>query len=402
MVKGTMAGTFGRAVRLIPQPTVVSLFSGIMGLDLGFERLGFRVKVAVEVDKFAASTIHMNRTHIPIIQEDVRQVSTARILREAGLAPGGVSVVIGGPPCAPFTTAGRRKGLSDERGSLVMEFIRVVKEAGPDYFVMENVPGLRSLPLRHVSCYVRRDRSRELSADERLGSGFRQVLTLFRETGYRIAWRVLDAADFGVPQHRKRLFIVGSRNGTQFGFPRPTHGSRTSSFVQSGRWEPWLTFGDARKGLRGRPEIIGFPPSWGRYLRYVPPGGNWRNLPPRVRRRAMGGAYESWGGRVGFFRRLAWDEPAPTLVGVPTQKASCLAHPDKLRPLSVREYARLQGFPDAWKFAGSTRRKYQLIGQAVPIGLSQAVAGALVKSLRADPQYRCVRPQPNAQAPIRA
>ena len=134
------------------------------------------------------------------------------------------------------------------------------------------------------------------------------------------------------------------------------------------------------------PDHRAFSPVWGGYLDQVPPGGNWRDLPEPVQRKVLGGAYDDpsnprtrgkKGGRTGFMRRLSWEKPSPTLVDSPTTKAACLCHPDETRPLTVGEYAKIQGFPEGWKFEGSVTAKYRLIGQATPVGLARAVARAV-------------------------
>lgn len=374
------------------RPTVVSLFTGAMGLDLGFEQAGFEVKVALDVSEFACATVRANRSVIPVICNDIRRVSTDDILRKAGLGVGGATVVTGGPPCQAFSTAGKRLSINDTRldrgGDLVFEFLRVVREAKPQFFVFENVTGLLSAAIRHMSFYERiRKREHEIPPDARLGTAFERILEEFRGTGYRIKWAILNAADYGVPQVRKRLFIVGSRDGVDIAFPPlPTHGRPGSLAVATGRVKPWLTLRDAIWDLRDREDLEYIPfPSWGKYLRYVPPGGSWVNIPEDLRREAMGGAYYSQGGRRGFFRRLSWDRPAPTLVTSPVMKATCLCHPDYDRPLSVEEYARIQCFPDDWKFVGPTEAKYRMIGEAVPPPLGYMVATCILRVLREDP-----------------
>lgn len=371
-----------------PRPSVISLFTGGMGLDLGFEQAGWEIRACVDADRFAAATIGANRPRVPVINRDIRKVPTSWILRVAGLGPGGPTCVIGGPPCSPFTYGGRRQGLTDLRGSLVYEFIRVVREAGPEFFVFENVPGLARAALKHISCYVRRSGTVEIAPEEQLGSAFEQILSAFNKTGYDVVSTILDAADFGVPQHRKRLLILGSRAGVPFPLPRQTHAAPNDPRVIRGELRPWRTLRDAIGELRDpNAEHVEFPPNWARFMDLIPEGGDWRALPEGLQKEAMGNAYYSWGGRRGFLRRLRWDRPSPTLVSTPDMKACSLAHPEFPRPLSVPEYLRLQAFPDSWILPGTTPTRYRLVGQAVPVGLSFAIASRLFGELPFGPRH---------------
>jgi DNA (cytosine-5)-methyltransferase 1 len=383
------------------RPTVVSLFTGAMGLDLGFEMEGFEIRVTLDVDEWACKTVSENRTGIPVIRNDIRRIPTDEILRKAGLGVGGPAIVTGGPPCQSFSTAGRRRSINDDRpvagGDLVFEFLRIVQEAKPQFFVFENVTGLLSAAIRHISFYERaRFKEDEMPVEAKLGTAFGRILDAFKGTGYSIKCAVLNSADYGVAQVRKRLFIVGSRNRTPLPFPpTPTHAPPGSLEVASGSRKPWLTLRDAIWNLKDREDLEYLPfPSWGKYLKYVPPGGCWVNLPKELQKDAMGGAYDDpddplrkgrRGGRRGFFRRLSWDRPAPTLVTSPLMKATCLCHPDHDRPLSVEEYARVQSFPTDWVFVGPTQKKYRMIGEAVPPPLASAVAMCILRALRENP-----------------
>jgi DNA (cytosine-5)-methyltransferase 1 len=386
-----MHGTSAHDTRhsLSPSPSVVSLFTGAMGLDLGFEQAGWEIRVCVDADRFAAATIRANRPRVPVINHDIRRVPTSQILRAAGLGPGGPTCVIGGPPCSPFTYGGSRRGLADLRGTLVFEFIRVVREAGPEFFVFENVPGLARAALKHISCYLRRSGTVKIAPEERLGSAFEQILSAFSETGYDVVSTIVDAADFGVPQHRRRLLILGSRAGVPFPLPTQTHAAPDDPRVIRGDLRPWRTLRDAIGELRDpKAEHVGFPPNWARFMDLIPEGGDWRALPDGLRKEAMGNAYHSWGGRSGFLRRLRWDRPSPTLMSTPDMKACSLAHPEFSRPLSVPEYSRLQAFPDSWILTGTTPTRYRLVGQAVPVGLAFAVASRLLGQIARSPRYK--------------
>jgi DNA (cytosine-5)-methyltransferase 1 len=357
--------------------TVISLFTGAFGLDLGFEMAGFRVVVALDISGDSYKNLKANRPKIPFLLGDIKKFSTKDILREAGVKPGEVDVVTGGPPCQPFSPAGKRQSLGDPRAAPLMEFIRVIKEARPKVFVMEEVPGILSARIRHVP--IKERGKRPLSPEEEPGSAWKVVVEELKKTGYIIAWKVLNAADYGTPQERERVIVIGVRPDLSVRphFPDPTHSRRPGGLVKRA---PWLTLLEALSDIRDHIGYISLPPKYAEYMRYVPPGGNWRQLPDELKPEAMGGAYSAGGGRMGFYRRLAWFEPAPTLVTSPAMKATMMVHPWEDRPLSVREYLRVQGFPDDWKVVVPVQDAYRLFGEAVPVLLARAIAET-VKSL---------------------
>jgi DNA (cytosine-5)-methyltransferase 1 len=349
-----------------------------MGLDLGFEKSGFDIRVACEIRKEVCDTIAANRPDIPVLQGDITTFDTKQILKKARLAVGETTAVIGGPACQPFSTAGVRKSFNEKRGMVLFEYIRVVREARPQFFVFENVTGFTNAALKHMSFYERiKKKENEIEQQSRLGTVFKYALQKLEETGYTISYNVLNAADYGVPQNRHRLIIIGSRDGIKINFPEPTHAQPKSSAVKNGDKNAWLTLQHALKGLKEKEqEHVKFP-SWGKYMKYVKPGGCWRDIPKALQKKAMNGAYYSSGGRTGYFRRLKWNAPSPTLVTLPVFKSTCLAHPKFNRPLSVQEYARIQGFPDDWKFCGTLKQRYRMIGEAVPIQLASAISLAI-------------------------
>lgn len=344
-----------------------------MGLDIGLEAAGLRVVVALERDPAALATIRANRPDLALIDRPIEEVATAEILSAGGLGVGQPFAVVGGPSCQVFSTAGRRESLADPRGTMFDHFVRVIREARPSYFVMENVPGLISAAIRHRPLSRRGPGFPPLQPEEELGSGFAVLVEALRQLGYYAVFDVLNTADYGVPQIRRRLVIIGSREGKRLRFPEPTH----DRYGLDGRL-PWATLGDALRDWEdSNPEYCRFPPSRRRYLELVPEGGNWRDLPAQLQGEALGGAFSSWGGRSGFCRRLAFARPSPALTTRPDSKATTLCHPTELRPLTVGEYARIQQFPDDWVFEGSLRQKYAQIGNAVPVGLGTAIGLAI-------------------------
>jgi len=357
---------------------VISLFSGAMGLDLGMERAGFTVRVAVENNAHAAATIRRNRPDVKVIERSIEKVSTREILKAAGLKVGEAALVVGGPSCVSFSTAGQRGSFDDPRGQLFRHFIRVVREARPRFFVMENVRGILSAAVKHRPLKQRGPGYPLLSAQEELGSALLRIIRTLQRTGYFTVFDILNAADFGVPQLRERAVFIGSRDGHRVHMPEPTHSESGEGGLRS-----WVTVREALGDLQDRePAYRPFSESKLRYMRQVPEGGNWRDLPRRLQKQALGGAMTSWGGRNGFFRRLSWDRPAPALTSRPDSKATMQCHPSEDRPLTLREYTRLQQFPDNWIFEGSLAHKYLQAGNAVPVGLATAVGAAVRSAMR--------------------
>ncbi len=357
---------------------VISLFSGAMGLDLGLEAAGLDISLALECNRFPAETIARNRPSLPLIRKAIEDVSSFEILKTAGLRPGQTFAVVGGPSCQVFSTAGQRKSLGDPRSTMLRHFVRVIRDTRPRFFVMENVRGLLSAAMRHRPLKQRGPGHPPLEPEEQLGSAFRVVAETLRDLGYYCVFDVLNAADYGVPQTRQRLVIVGSRDGKRLRMPEPTHHSDGAGGLPA-----WRTLGEAIESLNeDEPEYYRFCPAKERYLNIIPEGGNWRQLPEELKSMALGRAFQSWGGRSGFFRRLSRERPSPALTTRPDSKATTLCHPTELRPLSVGEYARIQQFPDDWMFEGPVRRKYEQVGNAVPVGLGTAIGKALITSAR--------------------
>jgi len=354
------------------------MFSGAMGLDLGLEQYGFSVRVAVENSHAAVATIKQNRPDIVVIHRSITDVCTDEILREAKLKSSEVVLISAGPCCQSFSTAGKRHSIADPRGNLFYDFCRVVKEIRPRFFIMENVKGLLSAAVKHRRLDERGAGFPPLSKEEQLGSALELIRTELEKLNYHVVFDVLNAADFGVPQKRLRVIFIGSRDGEDIRLPRPTHADPKEAAGK--KLLPWVTL---RKGLKGvvSKEWAEFSEQRLAMLRMLEPGQNWRDLPAHLHREALGAAADSWGGRGGFCRRLAWNEPAPTLTTAPDGRATTLCHPRKDRPLSVEEYAALQQFPAGWQFSGSVRQKYVQIGNAVPVGLGAAIGKELLRTM---------------------
>jgi DNA (cytosine-5)-methyltransferase 1 len=359
---------------------LVSLFSGAFGLDLGFIANGFEPLLALDNNPASCDTIQKNLPKLLFINKKIETQKTKSILNKIGVDQGGIDVLTGGPPCQPFSTAGRRASLQDPRASPLREYIRFIKEAQPKIFVMEEVKGILSARIRHVPI-IERKKKHILSPDELPGSAFLKVNKLVNalgKYGYKISCNnVLNAADFGTPQIRDRLIIIGCKDKHPI-FPVATH----SNINEDEKFLPWTTFWDATCDLQNKEmEFPNLPKKIAHLMEKVPPGGYWKHLPKPLLKGAMGEAFYATGGKMGFFRRLSWDTPTPTVTTSPHRLSSMLCHPEELRPLSVEECKRVQGFPDDWEIPGSTTAKFNLIGNAVPVYLSNAIAKSTLKIL---------------------
>lgn len=349
----------------------ISLFSGAMGLDLGIEKAGIDIKACVEMNKQAVSTIRCN-TNIPVIDRDITTVTSNELLEISGLKYGQVDLIVGGPPCQAFSTAGARRGLDDFRGNVIIQYLRVVSEIQPRYFILENVRGILSAKLNAVP-----DSYKEYeSIKDDKGSVIRFLANEFKKLGYTISFALFNAANYGVPQVRERVIIFGAKGGKRIPLPQPTH----SELGLYGT-EKWVTLGDVIKDLpkADESEYVPLSKKLQQYMPLVKDGENWTCLEPEVAQEAMGKAYFLGGGKTGFLRRLSYNKPSPTLVTSPIMPATLICHPTELRPLSIKEYARVQQFPDNWKFSGKISEIYKQIGNAVPVGLGYMAGVQIIR-----------------------
>lgn len=364
-----------------------SFFSGAMGLDLGLEAAGLPATFANEIDPIFCRTIRANRPNLDLLECDVSGL-TGDGLRKHRNFDGEVYLMAGGPPCQSFSPGGRRAALSDPRGNLIYEYFRLIAEVRPRYFLLENVANLTTAALRHrpiserpgkhwslkrYSGSLNRDMDglRALDEEEMSGSALRQIVSDATGLGYHISFGVVDSADYGAPQHRLRFVMLGSRDHPPAALPEVQYGIGK---------QPNRTVRDAIWSLRSAPgSHSSYTPEVRRFFEMVPEGGNWRSLPPAVQKAALGGSYEAGGGKTGFYRRLAWDRPSPTITGRANRKGSALCHPEQVRPISVLEAAALQGFPADWQFIGAMNAQYMQIGNAVPVPLGEAIGRAIVK-----------------------
>ncbi|WP_066219620.1 DNA cytosine methyltransferase [Formosa haliotis] len=359
-------------------PIALSFFSGAMGLDIGLEKAGFKTIFASEINNACRKTILKNNPEINLIG-DILDYSPQEIKKISGLTENDdIDLIVGGPPCQAFSTAGKRKGFEDKRGNVFLTFIDIIIALRPKYAVIENVRGLLSAPLKHRPHKSRGDEFEELTADELPGGALNHIINKLRESGYATSFNLYNSANFGTPQKRERIVIICSRNGEKPPFLEPTHSEHGINNLPK-----WRTFKDAVSRLSdSNHDYINFPEKRLKYYRMINEGKNWRSLPIETQKEAMGASFYSGGGKTGFLRRLAWDKPSPTLLTHPAMPATDLCHPIENRPLSIQEYKAIQEFPEDWQIEGSILEQYKQIGNAVPVGLGFAVGKLLVKLIR--------------------
>ena len=356
----------------------LSFFSGAMGLDLGLEKAGFDIRLACEIDKFCRQTIALNRPEMALLS-DINLYSKQDVLDAAGLSGSDeIDLMIGGPPCQAFSTAGKRKGFSDDRGNVFLKYIDLALELRPKFLVIENVRGLMSCPLEHRPHDQRGRDFPSLSADELKGGALNFILSKLKNSGYSYTFNLYNSANFGSPQVRERVIIICSRDGVYPSFLTPTH-SRNGEYGL----KKWKTFKQATKNIKVH-QHLNFPEKRLKYYRLLKSGQNWKNLSEGLQKEAMGKSYYSGGGKTGFLRRLDWNKPSPTLVTHPAMPATDLAHPEGERPLSIQEYKRIQEFPDKWELAGPLIQQYKQVGNAVPNSLGYAVGLHIKKLLKGE------------------
>lgn len=330
--------------------TVLELFAGAGGMALGLEKAGLSAVMLNEIDKHACNTLRLNRPDWNVVEGDVAGIDFSQY-------KGKVDVLAGGFPCQAFSYAGKKMGFEDTRGTLFFEFARAVQEVQPKILLAENVRGL-------------------LNHDD--GKTLQTIVNAIDEIGYSLVDpKVLKAIFYQVPQKRERLILVAIRkdlvNLIEYNWPSPYHKIMTMrDALKAGElFDTDVPKSDGQKYPKRKQEILSL----------VPQGGYWRDLPEELQKEYMQKSYYLGGGKTGMARRLSWDEPSLTLTCSPAQKQTERCHPEETRPLAVREYARIQTFPDDWEFSGPMTAKYKQIGNAVPVNLSYAIGRSLVRAL---------------------
>lgn len=328
--------------------SVLELFAGAGGLAVGMEKAGLKCVALNEIDKWACQTLKKNRPNWNILEGDIREFDFLKY-------QGKVDVVTGGFPCQAFSYAGKKLGLNDARGTLFYEFARVVKEVNPPICIGENVRGL----LSHEK-----------------GKTLEGMISILDEIGYNIVpVQILKAINYRVPQKRERLILVGVRKDIdlQYSYPKP-HKKIYNLSDALKKGELYSSKVPASEGTK-------YPKYKKKVLDLIPPKGYWRDLPLDLQKEYMGKSFYLGGGKTGMARRIGWDEPSLTLTCSPAQKQTERCHPDETRPFTVREYARIQTFPDTWEFMGSVSQQYKQIGNAVPCNLGEELGYSIIKFL---------------------
>lgn len=327
---------------------VLELFAGAGGLAVGMEKAGLKCVALNEIDKHACETLRKNRPNWNVLEGDIKNFNFSEYHNK-------VDVVTGGFPCQAFSYAGKRLGFEDARGTLFYEFARVVKEVNPPICIGENVKGL-------------------LSHDN--GNTLKGMISILDEIGYNVVpVEVLKAINYKVPQKRERLILVGIRKDIDLKYEYPKPYKKIYNLKDA------LKKGELFNCNVPKSPGAKYPESKKSVLVLVPPKGYWRDLPIDIQKEFMGASFYLGGGKTGMARRIGWDEPCLTLTCSPAQKQTERCHPEETRPFTVREYARIQTFPDEWEFAGPMAQQYKQIGNAVPVNLGREVGYSIINFL---------------------
>ncbi len=337
---------------------VLELFAGAGGLAIGLEKAGIKCAALNEIDKWACQTLRENRPDWNVLEGDVKDFEFSKYKGE-------IDIVTGGFPCQAFSYAGKKLGLKDARGTLFYEFARVVQEVQPLICIGENVRGLMS---------------------HEKGKTIQGMVSVLDEIGYNVVpVQVLKAIHYRVPQKRERIFLVGIRKDIDIQFNYPKKHTKIYNLSDA------LKKGELYDCDVPVSEGAKYPDHKKKVLDLVPPKGYWRNLPVSIQKEYMGKSYFLGGGKTGIARRIGWDEPSLTLTCSPAQKQTERCHPEETRPFTVREYARIQTFPDDWIFTGPISQQYKQIGNAVPCNLGQEVGYSIVQFL--NDYYSSLKPK---------
>jgi DNA (cytosine-5)-methyltransferase 1 len=322
--------------------TFLEVCSGSGGLSLGFIDTGFEALLLNDNDKYCIETLKVNHPNIPLFKGNMLDINLDKYINN-------VDVLMGGVPCQSFSQSGKRKGILDERGQLILHFIKIVDIVNPNIFLIENVKGL---------------------ATHNKGKTLQYIIEEFNKLNkYNITYKVLNANNYSVPQNRERLIIIGVNKKI----------NKTFNFPKEHKYKPIL-----KDVLINCPKSLGVEYSKEKYelMNMIPQGGCWINLPDELQKKYLGNSYYSGGGKRGILKRLDMNKPCLTLLTTPSQKQTERCHPLETRPLQILEYARIQTFPDNYKFYGSVNQIYKQIGNAVPVNLSKAIAEEILNTLK--------------------
>ena len=320
----------------------IEVCAGAGGMSLGFMKSGMKPVLLLDNDKDSCKTLQTNHPDVNVQCVDMKTIDLSE-------HKGKIDVLCGGIPCQSWSHAGRRRGVDDSRGHLVYTFRDLVKTIVPKAYVIENVKGMTTL---------------------NGGQAFEEILDVLTCDGmYSVDYQVLNANDYGVAQKRERLFIVGVLKESTLEY----------TFPEKLEYKPVL-----RDVLVDVPESVGveYSDKKKEIFKLVPEGGCWVDLPENIQKEYLGKSFFSGGGKRGIAKRLSMSQPSLTLLCSPQQKQTERCHPTELRPLNVREYARIQSFPDDFIFEGSVNSQYKQIGNAVPVELAYHVGKNIVEMLK--------------------
>lgn len=324
---------------LVNEHKFIEVCAGAGGLSCGFINKGFKALILNEKDKRCCETLKLNHPHINVVCEDMKNINFNEYKPD---------ILMGGVPCQSWSQAGKRLGLNDNRGNLLLTFCDIINQCIPKCFLIENVVGLKT---------------------HNKGATLNLILKKLTESNlYNVYHKVLNANNYGVAQKRKRIFIVGVHKNIK----------KIYQFPAEEKYKPVL-----KDVLLNVPESKGYEysPNKKLIMDKIPPGGCWVNLSIEDQQAYMKKSYYSGGGKRGIARRLSMNEACLTLTTSPCQKQTERCHPLETRPFTIREYARIQSFPDTYKFCGSISQQYKQIGNAVPVKLSEHIAKSIKKVL---------------------
>ncbi len=373
---------------------VIDLFSGVGGLSYGFAHdNNFEIIAANEISPNIAKAYSLNHPNVKIYNEDIKDFNAKKVAEDLKISPHEVDIIIGGPPCQAYSTVGKRL-IDDPRGKLFQEYYRVLKEFSPKIFVFENVKGLLSM---------------------QGGELFKTIISLFESLGYKVQYKLLNAADYGAPQIRERVIVIGSKLENDFIYPKATHCGRDYSQDLFGKnLRPHLTLEEAISDLpfikngeesfeyssaaqndfqklmrKNHPEKLmdhNAPVNNAKLVKIMellPDGGTPEDLPLALRPTS---------GFKNTYCRLWWKRPTPTITrNLSTPSSSRCIHPKAPRPLTTREGARIQCFPDDYKFYGSRSDRNLQVGNAVPTVLSIALMQAILENFDKENQSQKIK-----------
>ena len=366
---------------------IIDLFCGVGGLSYGFSHDDkFEIVAANEILPNMAKAYSLNHPTVKMYEKDIKYFRAIDIEKDLNIKAGDIDIVVGGPPCQAYSTVGKRL-IDDPRGKLFQEYYRVLKEFNPKLFLFENVRGILSM---------------------QNGELLETIVALFESLGYKVQVKVLNSADFGAPQIRERVIIIGSKLKADFQYPEPSNYNPNDALnLFNNKLKPYLTLEDAisdlpfiknaeesfeyatesknnfQKLMRSNaPEKVmdhNAPKNNEKLVKIMellPDGGTPEDLPEELRPTS---------GFKNTYCRLWWNRPTPTITrNLSTPSSSRCIHPKAARPLTTREGARIQCFPDNYKFYGSRSDRNLQIGNAVPTFLSNAIAKSILENFKAD------------------